>query len=231
MKIHARNSLAVVSQITFQALSVHWLLLAGGKERIYEIKPIWIFSVTVVWPKCVQNNHESQLLLYQDVTAGANSFHAAVYHRLQARVHPFLTIQRNTKQSTSPSPLENEKEPFCILPSCGQMLMHDEHRGLFRFRPASTVCLRLAEGPLRDVLQRAATQTSTGAWSRPHSARCCIKWWVEAGGGSCTIWDTVMWATWGTQRMNATSPVSVLAGGNGNGFKAWRQKIKTNRER
>lgn len=28
------------------------------------------------------------------MTAGAKSFHAAVHHRLQARVHPFLTIQK-----------------------------------------------------------------------------------------------------------------------------------------
>lgn len=146
---------------------------------------MWIFCVTVVRPKRVQNNHESQLFSYQDVTAGANSFHAAVHHSLQARVHPFLTIHRNTNQSTNPSPLENEKEPFCILPSCGQMLMHDEHRGLLRCRcsPASAVHLRLVEGPLRDVLQRAVTQTSTGAWSQPHSARCCMKWWGEARGG------------------------------------------------
>lgn len=93
-----------------------------------------------------------------------------VHHRLQARVQPFLPIHSNTKNS--PPPVEIE---ICILPSCGQMLKHDKHGGLLRRRPASAVCLHLAEGPLGDVLQNAATQTSTGAWRQPHSARCCMK--------------------------------------------------------
>lgn len=129
-----------------------------------------------------------------------------------------------------PTP-QNEKEPVCVLPSCGQMLMHDKHR-------ASAVCLCPVQDPLGDVLQRAAMQTSTGAWSQPHSARCCMRWWgrcmAEGGGGgerSCTISDTVMWATGGTQRMNTASPVSALARCNSNVFKAWQQKIKTKTQR
>lgn len=31
------------------------------------------------------------------------------------------------------------------------MLMHDEHRGLLRRRPASAVCLRPVEGPLSEM--------------------------------------------------------------------------------
>ena len=54
---------------------------------------------------------------------------------------------------------------------------------------------------------------------------------LRGGRRSCTISDTLMWATWGTQHMNAASPVSVLARGSGNGFKAWRRKLNQEKER
>lgn len=71
------------------------------------------------------------------------------------------------------------------------------------------------------------TQTSTGAWRRPHGARCCMKWREEKPEGKLrTISDAVMWPPWGTQRMNAASPVSVLAAVTALRHESWKLKPK-----
>lgn len=109
-----------------------------------------------------------------------------------------------------PLAVENETGPFCIPPSCGQILMRDEHRGLPWCRPASAVRLHLVEGPLRDVLQHAVTDLHQSL-EPAHSARCCMKRWGEARRGVvlhlryCDVGDVR------AQHMNASSPVSVLA--------------------
>lgn len=109
-----------------------------------------------------------------------------------------------------PLAVENETGPFCIPPSCGQMLMRDEHHALLWCRPASAVSLHLVEGPLRDVLQHAVTDLHQSL-EPAHSARCCTKRWGEARRRVvlhlryCDVGDVR------AQHMNASSPVSVLA--------------------
>lgn len=54
-------------------------------------------------------------------------------------------------------------------------------------------------------------QTSTRVWSQPTVPDVVRNDGEKPGEESCSIWDTVMWATWRAQHMNASSPVSVLA--------------------
>lgn len=218
-------------------LSFHrWIPPAGGKGKGYtRLNQYGFFSITVVRPKRVQNNHESQLFPYQDVTAGANSFHAALHHRLQARVNPFLTTHRNTKHKPLLLPRDNEKEP-----------------PFFFSHPAESWTDVNAWWTLRAAQTRACQSTrSVFVLWRVLSEMCCSAQRrrpppelgasptapdvVQDDGEKPGGWEfEILWCgrREGPQHMSAASPMSVLA--RGAAVMALRhdgQKIKTQRER
>lgn len=160
-----------------------------------------------------------------------HSFHAPVHHHLQAWAQPFHTMNRNLKQSINlfPHKMKAGLSASCwVVDRCYCMTNIADYSDadlpvqfVFNLRRVlSEICSSVQQHRPPLVLGAGPTAPDVG-WNDGEKPE----------GELCTIWGTVMWAMWGTQHMNAACPVSLLARSTSNGFKAWRQKIETKRER